>query len=229
MSGYKTVCASCGQSADIVCPKQDLKSNVLNESALYAVFALMKARIKKELDEKDKDKNAPAAATATATDGSTSTALTTSATTAAGTPNAHGSAHSAHGGAHGDSKHGGSATDKALTAPNHAAAASGASNSHSTAVVPAHGGAHATALAHAAGAAGAAGAAAGGATSGHHGHHSGITAADGDDVDSAFLWRKRVLEAYEQVCAVSRRRLPALSATRAHRCTTRTRAWPACL
>jgi hypothetical protein len=37
MSGYKT----------------DLKCNILNESALYAVFALMKARIKKELDDGD--------------------------------------------------------------------------------------------------------------------------------------------------------------------------------
>eukprot|EP00457_Paulinella_chromatophora_P000221 gb/GEZN01000221.1/.p1 GENE.gb/GEZN01000221.1/~~gb/GEZN01000221.1/.p1 ORF type:complete len:1802 (+),score=284.99 gb/GEZN01000221.1/:73-5478(+) len=35
--------------------KMDLKCNILNESALYAVFALMKARIKKELEEVDKD------------------------------------------------------------------------------------------------------------------------------------------------------------------------------
>jgi hypothetical protein len=34
--------------------KPDLKCNVLNESALYAVFALMKARIKKELDDSHK-------------------------------------------------------------------------------------------------------------------------------------------------------------------------------
>ncbi len=35
--------------------KADLKCNVLNESALYAVFALMKARIKKELDDAEKE------------------------------------------------------------------------------------------------------------------------------------------------------------------------------
>lgn len=35
--------------------KMDLKCNILNESALYAVFALMKARIKKELDDCEKD------------------------------------------------------------------------------------------------------------------------------------------------------------------------------
>jgi hypothetical protein len=35
--------------------KSDLKPNILNESALYAVFALMKARIKKELEDAQKD------------------------------------------------------------------------------------------------------------------------------------------------------------------------------
>jgi len=35
--------------------KPDLKCNILNESALYAVFALMKARIKKELDDSEKE------------------------------------------------------------------------------------------------------------------------------------------------------------------------------
>ncbi len=37
--------------------KLDLKCNILNESALYAVFALMKARIKKELDDSSKAEN----------------------------------------------------------------------------------------------------------------------------------------------------------------------------
>ncbi len=35
--------------------KVDPACNILNESALYAVFALMKARIKKELDESEKN------------------------------------------------------------------------------------------------------------------------------------------------------------------------------
>lgn len=37
--------------------KLDLKCNILNESALYAVFALMKARIKKELDDCEKQED----------------------------------------------------------------------------------------------------------------------------------------------------------------------------
>ena len=116
--------------------KMDLKCNILSESALYAVFALMKARIKKELDDCEKEDAAAAAAAANTAPTAASGAVTT---TSSGSASA-------------------SAASASSTDPN-----------ASTALVPA-GAAAPTAPAP--------------ATS---------------EGDMSFLWRKRLLEAYEQV------------------------------